>query len=108
GGSDLPGQFHRVFRRQDVQGGAEANAAGMLGCGAEKSQRVGRDAKLLREGMINGGGDIKAHFIRMLDLTQGLPVELCMWLFERTLHLCIDAKTHGESSFHKRIKGGGS
>src|SRR5882672_11200799 len=79
GGGDLPGQFHRVFRRQDVQRCTEANAAGLLRCGTEESQGVGRNAKLLREVMVNGGVDIEAHLLRMFDLAQGLPVELFMW-----------------------------
>src|SRR5262245_34454788 len=103
GGSDLPSQLHRVFRGQDVQGGAEANVVGMLGGGAEERQGVGRDTKLLGEVMVNSGVDIEAHLLRMLDLAQCLPVELCMRLLGRTLHFCIHAKTHRVSSFLRRF-----
>lgn len=55
--------------------------------------------------MVNGGVDIKTHFIRMLDLALNLPVELRMGFLGWTLHLCIDAKTHGESSCKSSLRG---
>src|SRR5262245_60282059 len=98
GDGDLPGQFHRVFRWQDMQRCTEANAAGLLSDGAEEGQGVGRDTKLLREVMVDGGVNIEAHLIRMFNLAEDFPVELFMWLLGRTLHFCIHAKTHHMSS----------
>src|SRR5215467_6991376 len=86
-----------------MQRRTKANAARLLGGGAKERQGVGRDAKLLREVMVNGGVDIETHFISMFDLALNLPVELCMRLLGRTLHFCIHAKTHVIPSFPSRL-----
>src|SRR5215510_4475282 len=82
-----------------MQSRPKANTAGLLGSSAEEGQGVGRNTKLLREMMVNGGVDLEAHVISMFDLPLNLPVELFMRLLKRTLHLCIHAKTHVIFSF---------
>src|SRR5262249_17960902 len=94
GGGDLPGQLQRILRRQHMQGSTEADAARVLRRRTEERQGVGRDAELLREVMVDGSVHVKAHLIRVLDLTLDLPVELRVRLLGRTLHLRVKAEPH--------------
>ena len=68
-----------------MQSRTKANTTSLLGSRAEEGQGVGRNTKLLREVMVNGGVDLEAHVIRMFDLPLNLPVELVMRLLKRTL-----------------------
>src|SRR5712691_7782196 len=84
-----------------MQGGTEADAARTLCRRAEERQRVGRDAELRREVMVDGRIHIEAHLIRVLDLTLDLPVELRMRLLRWALHLRINTKPHLATSRQK-------
>ena len=44
--------------------------------------------------MVNGGINVKAHLIRMLDLALDLPVELRVGLLRRALHLRVNTEPH--------------
>ena len=52
GFGDHAGEAHRVFQRQGVKSGSEADAIRSLGGGREHRQRVRRNGKLLKEMVI--------------------------------------------------------